>query len=100
MSPADERFKTNHLFAANVHLWLERATESAIANCQAQPLLELHARGHGLPDVEIEKCRPSLCATLGAVHGAVCVSPQSFIAEAVLRIDAYPDGGRCKHLER
>src|SRR6266849_6035568 len=97
--PANERFESDDLLAANVDLRLERAGKLAIADGEAQALLQLHARGHAATHVAIEERGGALRSALGAVHRAVGVSPQFFVIAAVLRIDAHADRCRGEHLE-
>ena len=99
VAPADERLESDHLVAAQVDLGLERTTELLIADRQAQPLLELHARRHRLAHVAVEQGDAALAAALGLVHRAVGVAAQRLVAVAVLGVDADADRGRGEHLE-
>ncbi len=84
---------------SNIDFWLKRAAELPVANGQPQPLLHLHACRHCLPKRDIEESSAALCVALGAIHGAVGVASQFFIAAAVVGIDAHADRGGCEHLE-
>src|SRR4029450_11890506 len=85
--------------ARRVALGLERAAEPPIANRQAQPLLELHARRDAASDRQVEEGGTTLGVVLDAVHGGIGAASQRLVIAAVIRIDADPDRGRGEHLE-
>ena len=100
IAPAHQRLESDDVPALDVNLGLEGAAEAAIADRQAQALLQLHPGRDGLAHMQVEVDRIPLGVVLGAVHRAVGVTAQFLIGQAVLRMDAHPDGGRGEDLER
>src|SRR5207302_3238293 len=100
IAPADERLESDDFLTADIHFRLEGAAEPAIADREAQPLFQLHPCGNRLPHMEIKVDRIPLGVAFGPVHRAVGVAAQFFVVQAMLWMDAHPDGSRGEDLKR